>query len=197
MYRVLKRFLIGKIEGFPIEIVRAMVERQHEQGNERDVTVFQRDILNGFSKGGFNADKTKEGSNFWQKVLIDKNFDIFFEKYPKQDTHIYYRGVPKRGKEIIEILEKLGGYNSYLGRKLHCENEYNYYFINPENKRINSIPVSSAHSTEEKCIALLLECYTEKFLPGSEEKETINIDNKTYVKEEVLKEIRGLKEFKL
>ena len=44
MYKVKQSDLIGDIKGFPIEVVQKMVERQVEQGNKADVTVFQKKI---------------------------------------------------------------------------------------------------------------------------------------------------------
>ena len=78
----------GKLEGFPKEIIARMLECQEEQGNKRDVSVFEREIYAGRFFGGFDWDNTKEAKedwDFWAKVIVRENFDIFFEKYPKQE----------------------------------------------------------------------------------------------------------------
>lgn len=75
----------GDIWDFPIEVIDKMVEHQIEQGNEYDVKVFQR--LSRTSKrisGGFSWYETSEGSDFWEKVICEKRFDLFFEKYPRE-----------------------------------------------------------------------------------------------------------------
>lgn len=83
IYKVTEADLIGDIEGFPIEVVQKMVERQVEQGRTADVEVFQRDRIAGFS--GFVWKITEEGVDFWSDVIGDRNFDDFFSLYPRQD----------------------------------------------------------------------------------------------------------------
>lgn len=78
--KITEKDLIGQIEGFPIEVVEKMVERQVEQGNPADVTVFQKRQL-----GGFYWDETKEGFFFWRDVIVKKQFARFFEKYPNKE----------------------------------------------------------------------------------------------------------------
>ena len=73
----------GQLEGFPKEIVERMLECQVEQGNPRDVSIFERYPNAGQDLGGFNWRATIEGDDWWSKVIDDKNFDIFFLKYPK------------------------------------------------------------------------------------------------------------------
>jgi hypothetical protein len=73
----------GQLEGFPKEIVEKMLEEQEKQGNKRDVSVFERILSTSYSNGGFTWDLTKENNQFWKEVLEDKNFTLFFEKYPK------------------------------------------------------------------------------------------------------------------
>lgn len=62
-----------------------MLERQVEQGNKRDVSVFEESKRAGNirDEGGFDWEKTTEHYNFWNNVIENKKFDIFFEKYPK------------------------------------------------------------------------------------------------------------------
>ena len=83
MYKVKQEDLIGDIEGFPIEAVQRMIECQIEQGNKDDVTVFQNKNSCGIEDGGFDWIKTKEFLAFWDDVICVKNFNTFFEKYPK------------------------------------------------------------------------------------------------------------------
>lgn len=83
-YKVKQEDLIGELYGFPIEVVQAMVGKQVRQGNRADVSAFQDDRSLGGNKG-FCWDRTKEGAPFWEEVIDEMDFDIFFEKYPKKD----------------------------------------------------------------------------------------------------------------
>lgn len=78
-YKVTKNDLIRDIKDFPIEVVQRMVDCQLEQYNKACIGVLQ-----GEKTGGFEWRKTKEGLYFWHKVIEHKNFNLFFQKYPKQ-----------------------------------------------------------------------------------------------------------------
>lgn len=84
MYQVTEKDLIGELKGFPLEVVQKMIEEQVKQGNEADVKVFQENVAHSIHKGGFRWSRTEEGQSFWSDVVFDKNFNLFFEKYPKQ-----------------------------------------------------------------------------------------------------------------
>lgn len=84
--KVTEKDLIGEIEGFPIEVVRAMVKEQIRQENNADVKVFQERCKASKYAGGFDWIDTKDGYAFWKEVLRDRDFGIFFEKYPKPET---------------------------------------------------------------------------------------------------------------
>lgn len=77
-YKVTEKDLIGDIKDFPIEVVQRMVDCQLEQDNKACI-----DVLQGEKTGGFEWRKTKEGLDFWHKVIEHKNFNLFFQKYPK------------------------------------------------------------------------------------------------------------------
>ena len=195
MYKVKQEDLVRGIKDFPIEVVQKMVEEQVKQGDDADVTVFQRSPYSGFLWF-----KTEDGGDFWNAVIDKDDFNLFFEKYPKSepsdneetkeelDTHVYYRGNTERGDEIISELVKLGGINYYNISAIHigC-----YYFVDPKNKRINFMS-SSEYSLYSH---ILEECYTEKFLPENKQ-EIIEIDGKKYNKQEVLDRMKELKEVK-
>ena len=74
----------GEIADFPIEIVERMLECQVEQGNKRDVSVFEKYSARNNTKGGFDWNSTTEGRDFWASVICGKQFDLFFQKYPKK-----------------------------------------------------------------------------------------------------------------
>lgn len=180
MYKVTEKDLIGDIKDFPIEVVQKMLERQVEQWNEEDVQVFQIIAI-----GGFDWSTSEEGLTFWKEVIRQKNFDLFFKKYPRVDTHVYYRGVPDRGDEIIDELKKLGGVNRF---DYDGSSENRLYFSSPITRVIGFCMDGNAYSE------LLKDTYTEKFLP--EKKELIEIYGKRYRKEDVINRIKDLKEEK-
>ena len=75
----------GDLEGFPKEIIARMLECQEEQGNKRNVSIFEKRVVAGRFNDGFSWDKTQEGGFFWHKVINNKDFDFFFERrYPKK-----------------------------------------------------------------------------------------------------------------
>ena len=75
----------GDLQGFPKEIISRMLDCQEEQGNPRDISVFEKQRDEGKNKRGFTWENTKEGNMFWSNVLTNKDFGIFFRKYPKQE----------------------------------------------------------------------------------------------------------------
>ena len=75
----------GDLKGFPEEVVEKMLERQVEQGNQRDVEVFEKKKSAGESNGGFDWRETLEGELFWRRVISDYDFECFFALYPKQE----------------------------------------------------------------------------------------------------------------
>ena len=83
-FKVYDKDLIGDIEGFPKEVLELMLERQYEQTGKVDIGVFQKHRTYGLANMGFIWYKSKEGHYFWKCVICDKNFDVFFEKYPKK-----------------------------------------------------------------------------------------------------------------
>ena len=188
MCKIQQEDLIGQIEGFPIEVVQRMVEEQVKQGNKADVTVFQVTKDADISYKGFTWANTSEGCYFWKEVINWENFNLFFEKYPKRDTHVYYRGVPERGNEICAELEKIGGIKP-SPNWISYEGKGTFYYINPFTKEIT---FDYDNSEAGNALALLKECYTEKFLP--EKDDIIEIDSKKYKKYDVVNRIKGLKE---
>lgn len=79
-YIVTEADLIEDLEGFPIEVVQLMLERQVEQGRNCDVSVFQRCATSGGA--GFVWSETEEGRDWWSRVIEFQDFDRFFERYP-------------------------------------------------------------------------------------------------------------------
>ena len=79
-----------KFKDLPIEIQQRMLDEQERQGNPRYANVFERDITAVLSEGGFSWEDSMEGFNFWKEIIWNRNFAIFYEKYPKaSDKKLY------------------------------------------------------------------------------------------------------------
>lgn len=71
----------NQIAGFPEEVIEKMLDYQEEQNGFRKKSVFKNNIF-----GGFVWRSTPECHSFWHQVIVNKNFELFFEKYPKKTT---------------------------------------------------------------------------------------------------------------
>jgi hypothetical protein len=136
----------GKLEGFPKEVVDKMLDNQELQGNVGDRTVFEKDLWSGINSKGFNWEDTEDNYDFWDDVLTNKLFDVFFQKYPKEkcdkgncdkcecpkektadikgvDETIEYDYLNpahylKNGKEVWEMMLDIWGKEKFIA---HCE----------------------------------------------------------------------------
>lgn len=99
MYKVTEKDLIGDIKDFPIEVVQKMVDEQVNQGNPADVSVFQERSAMGRSSGGFYWPETTDGDDFWRRVITYKNFDLFFDKYPKEHEDDFW--IDPKGRRML------------------------------------------------------------------------------------------------
>ena len=88
---------------YPPEIIELMFQRQKEQGNPKNIEPFLDDIRVSRGSGGFTWSETIEGDEFWETILIDLEFDIFYEKYPKIDKII---DTCQKIEKLISHLEK-------------------------------------------------------------------------------------------
>ena len=93
----------GQLDGFPKEIIAKMLEYQEKQSNPRDITVFETIRVVGRSDKGFEWNETQEDWDFWHEVIDEKNFNLFFEKYPKQDNQDNSQEF-KIGDEVFDII---------------------------------------------------------------------------------------------
>lgn len=141
--KIAKKDLIGCIENFPIEVVEKMIERQVEAGNTPDVKVFQKWATIAKASGGFNWNDTAEGTEFWHNVILKKNFEVFFKKYPKDSgTRVYvHQNGTISGEYILALLMLRGGLNAHY---LHgdCVRD-SIYFIDPETNIIEYADVDT------------------------------------------------------
>lgn len=133
IFKVEKADLVGDIKDFPIEVVEKMIEEQVRQGNCANVEVFQKSVTSDVNVGGFDWCDTDDGWDFWEEVIADSNFVLFFKKYPKKPNLVYIVGDSEVGMDIIKTLEKNGGINhhGYTG-----DSDGVLYYIEPNNDSI-------------------------------------------------------------
>lgn len=154
--KITKKDLIGELENFPIEVVEKMLERQYEQVNKIDISVFQKYSRSDIQRGGFHWADTIEGHGFWYSVINEEKFDIFFKYYPKLSNNVYIHGNKDNGEEVIKELENRGGINKYD----YAGNADALYFIDPVTNYI-----AMAIKTEDYLQNILKTYYTEITLP--------------------------------
>ncbi|MGL5980180.1 MAG: hypothetical protein ACRCZY_04740, partial [Phocaeicola sp.] len=82
--KVTKDDLKGEIKDFPIEVVQRMCECQVEQGNEFNPSIFAKNKAADKSDNGFYWSDTDEYRFFWDSVIAETSFYLFFERYPKE-----------------------------------------------------------------------------------------------------------------
>lgn len=124
----------SKLENFPLEVVEKMIEEQIKQGNPPSLEVFFDSLIADKLQGGFNWCETEDGEDFWEEVIRNDNFDLFFEKYPKNNNLVYVVGNGSEvGEYVISTLVKYGGINKY---NYTGNNRGDYYFIDPITKYI-------------------------------------------------------------
>ena len=80
----------GQLIGFPKEIIARMLECQEEQGNPRDVTVFEKRAVAKQCIKGFDWGVTREDWDFWLSIL-QQNSSV---------KKLQYIGFQYRRKEI-------------------------------------------------------------------------------------------------
>lgn len=72
----------GDISGFPVDVVEAMLDQQENQGNERNVSVFENNKWSGKTVKGFDWADTPNDINFWERVIVDEEFSLLRQYIP-------------------------------------------------------------------------------------------------------------------
>ena len=106
----------GDLKGFPEKAVNAMLKEQVAQGNKEDVAVFEGNRIAHKGGGGFDWSASPRGFVFWNKVIVDRNFDLIpdepqstFKPMPEKVMYVSdysdFRGKSKRvvfGTKVID-----------------------------------------------------------------------------------------------
>ena len=154
IFKVEPSDLVGDIKDFPIEVVEKMIGEQVRQGCQPDVEAFQQYPSAGVRDGGFNWGDSIDGNDFWEEVIGEDNFELFFERYPKKAKLVYIVGDSKIGMDIIKALEKYGGINRH---GYNGSSDNNLYYIEPIN---NTIEMCSCDGSDKLLYEVLLGTYT-------------------------------------
>jgi len=79
-FKLREKDLIKNIKGFPIGVVVRIMEEGKMQRDTTDAMIL--DLAQNVICGVFDWSISAAGREFWNKVINDKDFDLFFEKYP-------------------------------------------------------------------------------------------------------------------
>ena len=67
----------GQIDWLPDFIGEELMKQQEYQCNKRDIIVFEEDVAAGKDEGGFEWKDTSQKYNFWDRVLLEKDINLF------------------------------------------------------------------------------------------------------------------------
>lgn len=155
IYKVVNEDLVGELREYPLAIVQKMIERQVMQGNSANVKVFQTDATAEQLDGGFEWEDSPEGWDFWNDVIVNMEFNVFFKRYP-ESNRVYIVSVSDVGDNVIKTLEKYGGINAnkYSGEEFGV-----IYYIEPVSNIIQICDTSS----DKLLYEVLMATYTHIF----------------------------------
>lgn len=113
--------LIGEIKDFPIEVVQAMVDEQVMQGKKADAHPFWIDKSACALDGGFRFDKSVDGFCFWDEVINRKNFNLFFQKYPKTQPLPEQKCISIEVPDGYEIDSEKSTFTNIVFKPIECK----------------------------------------------------------------------------
>jgi hypothetical protein len=94
----------GQIDWLPDFIGEELMNQQELQGNKRDISVFEKNRTD--SVIGFIWDQTEQGSYFWNRVLIDKDINLFLAWF-KPELEVWDDDEKKYTLQVIDYNEDL------------------------------------------------------------------------------------------
>lgn len=103
-----------------------MLELQLEQSGKRDPNVFIKDVTSPKTFGGFTW-SLEEGYNFWERILVYGDFDVFYARYAKSPIKFEYHQEFKKmfrmnkipntlSKEILEVLKEKNVHEEWINK---------------------------------------------------------------------------------
>ena len=67
----------GQIDWLPDFIGEELMNQQVYRGFKRDISVFEEDVTASTNDGGFEWKDTSQGNSFWDRVLLEKDINLF------------------------------------------------------------------------------------------------------------------------
>lgn len=144
----------GDIKGFPVEVIAKMLERQYEQSEVVDVSVFENDKIAFVYQSGFDWNNTLEGDSFWHDVIMERDFSEFYKRYPKAE-------VPGAG------IPSFKRYDPVLVRDKDGEGWHPMVFSRKEGDKFYVLSYFGCPIYYKQCIPLNKD--TEKLIGGTEQ----------------------------
>ena len=92
-----------QIDWLPDFIGEELMKQQEYQGNKRDISVFEEDVSADKSDGGFEWKDTSQKYNFWDRVLLEKDINLFLAWF-KPELEVFD---DENGKHLAQVI----GYN--------------------------------------------------------------------------------------
>jgi hypothetical protein len=95
------------IANFPKAVVDLMLIRQKQQTGKTNIEIFKENRMECDAHGGFLWTNTPEEHGFWEEVIERKNFDVFYEKYPREDMNKGETLTFNKTDKVITLLKKM------------------------------------------------------------------------------------------
>src|SRR5690554_3838706 len=99
--------MMKKWSELPVEIQEKMLEHQETQIGKRNESVFEKRILEDSEGMGFDWDRTQEGLDFWWEIIGLGEFDVFYERYLKEELRKEIEEMKAKLKELEEKIAQL------------------------------------------------------------------------------------------
>lgn len=121
----------GDLEGFPNEIILAMLDEQEKQGNPRNISIFEVKKNANKKQKGFNWNKCKVTECFWESIIKYRLFILFSIDTYKPDIKAIQCKTEDFAIKTINQLKQLGGcISNSINTNWSKYGIYTCYYIN-------------------------------------------------------------------
>lgn len=98
--------LHGDLLDMPVQVVTKMLERMYDENNYVDIDLMRHNVT---SCAVFNWEVSPEGDDFWNEVINERNYDVFFERYPDRSYPVYVDASKVKNQHtVLTILKRYG-----------------------------------------------------------------------------------------
>ena len=122
----------GQIDWLPDFIGEELMNQQEYQGNKRDISFFEEDIATCKDEGGFEWKDTSQKYNFWDRVLLEKDINLFLAWFTPE-LEVWDDENEKHLAQVIGY-NKNKIYPFFIKEK--CDNNFAYKHAQLPKKRI-------------------------------------------------------------